>query len=650
MAHQYTGKFLLVSILCSVGYTSTGQSSAYSTDTAYVGNSLRAGEAIESSDAKKALGYYQKAYTVARRVNYARGYFEAVRLLAFALNNVGRSDEAKSIAQQALQQANTDTSKRYKMISHGALAITAARQGDLAEAIRQYAHMAEYVRALGRRDNEAVIYNNMAAIYQRQDLLDQAIAYNQKALAIRRTLPNNDRDIASSLFNIGAVYGVRNNYRQEANYTLQALRLLKPERDVDMVIRVYNNLGYVYRSTNKYDSSFFYLNKALVLSHKMGASSEEIRVLSNLAANHLDKKNANAARPFLVRARAIMDTLKPGLSEQQSWLAQMVDLSVLSGDYKSAYQWLEQYTNNKDSLANLSIREQLETYDQTMRRAEAREKIAEKQAQIARLEADQRRQTMWLWLAGMAVLALTAGGGLGWLYYRQRQKTAAAALLAAQQEQELTAIKSELAGQQKERTRISKEMHDDLGASMTAIGLLSEVAKTRVDALAVPEVGKISEISAAMVTSMNEIIWSLNTRNDSLNGLIAYIRAYAREFIDNTPLTLKIDIQESPDEVIIRGVDRRNMFLTVKEALNNVVKHAQAIEVTLRMRPQTNPTQGGTFHIDICDNGRGFDPASLAHIHRNGLTNMSLRMQESGGTCNIESTQAGTCVLVRFPY
>lgn len=284
-----------------------------------------------------------------------------------------------------------------------------------------------------------------------------------------------------------------------------------------------------------------------------------------------------------------------------------------------------------------------------MRRAEAREKIAEKQTQIARLEADQRRQTMWLWLAGMAVVVLAMGGGLGWLYYQQRQKTAAA-LLAARQEQELTAIRSELAGQQKERTRILKEMHDDLGASMTAIGLLSEVAKARVGTLAVPEVGKISAISAAMVTSMNEIIWSLNTRNDSLNGLIAYIHVCAREFIDNTPLTLKFDISESPGEVIIRGVDRRNLFLTVKEALNNVVKHAQATEVTLRMQPQTIPTQGGTFHVDVCDNGRGFDPASLAHAHRNGLINMQLRMQESGGTCTVASTEKGTYVRVCFPY
>ncbi len=373
-------------------------------------------------------------------------------------------------------------------------------------------------------------------------------------------------------------------------------------------------------------------------------------MLITIAGAYTGQRNPQKNRLYVDRATAMLDSVKPSLPLQQALLVEQVNMWESLGDYKKAYHYLETYVNNKDSLTSESIREQVTVYEERMRQAEARQKIADKQTQIARLEVSQRRQVMWLWLAGSTVLTLLLGGSLGWLYYRQRQKTAAAALLAAQQEQELATIRAELTGQQKERTRISKEMHDDLGASMTAIGLLSEVAKTRVDAESVPEVGKISAISASMVTSMNEIIWSMNTRNDSLNGLVAYIRAYAREFIDNTSLTLKIDIDESPDEVTILGSDRRNVFLTVKEALNNVVKHAHGTEVTLRIRPQTTPDEGGSLLIDVCDNGRGFDPNSLAHVHRSGLTNMRLRMSESGGTCVFHPTGQGTCVEIRFRY
>ena len=650
MTSHYAHKCLIFSTFSLIAVAGLAQSSAYSTDTAYVSTVLHDGEAIESQDLKKATDFYQKGYAVAKKTGFTKGYFESVRLLAFAYNSAGRHDEAKQLGQEALARAEQDTSKRYRSLAHMALAVTATKQGDIKEAVRQYEQVARYVRQLGRRDNEAVIYNNLGIIYQRQHLFNQALAYHARARTIREKLPNNARDLASTLFNIGAVYGMQDNYGPEKSYLLKAIALLNPDRDFDMLVSMYNNMGVLYSRLNNYDSCFYFLNKALLLTRRMGNPDEEVHVLTTMADAQNARRRPDLAHPLLNRAQAMMDTMKPGLPEQQALLVQLVNTAELSGDFKGAYHWLEQYTNNKDSLMNSSIREQLEGYDQKMRQAEAREKIAEKQAQIARLEADQRRQTMWLWIVSMAVLALLVGGGLGWLYYRQRQKTAAAALLAAQQEQELTAIRSELAGQQKERTRISKEMHDDLGASMTAIGLLSEVAKTRVDPLAVPEVGKISAISAAMVTSMNEIIWSLNTRNDSLNGLIAYIRVYAREFMDNTSLTLKIEAEESPDEVTIRGVDRRNVFLTVKEALNNVVKHAHATEVTLRMAPHAIPTTGGIFHVDVCDNGQGFDPASLAHAHRNGLTNMQVRMQESGGTCLFRSTGQGTCVEVRFPF
>ena len=146
-------------------------------------------------------------------------------------------------------------------------------------------------------------------------------------------------------------------------------------------------------------------------------------------------------------------------------------------------------------------------------------------------------------------VVVVSGLVFAYLYARQRQRTADNALLAAEREHALAIVQSELQGQQKERLRIAKEMHDDLGASLTAIGLLSEVVKTRMGTATTPEVEKISTISADMVTTMNEIIWSLNTKNDSLNGLIAYTRAYASEFIDNTDLHLQTQVNESPERL-----------------------------------------------------------------------------------------------------
>lgn len=94
----------------------------------------------------------------------------------------------------------------------------------------------------------------------------------------------------------------------------------------------------------------------------------------------------------------------------------------------------------------------------------------------------------------------------------------------------------------------------------------------------------------------------------------------------------------------MRGTDRRNVFLTVKEALNNVVKHAQATEVSLTIQPRADQVI-----ITVDDNGRGFTPSETTRL-RNGLTNMTNRMAESGGTCDISASPAGTRVKISYPY
>ena len=205
----------------------------------------------------------------------------------------------------------------------------------------------------------------------------------------------------------------------------------------------------------------------------------------------------------------------------------------------------------------------------------------------------------------------------------------------------MEALEAELAGQQKERLRISKEIHDDIGASLTAIGLLSEVLKTRPAFRETAEVHKISELSATMVTAMNEIIWSLNTRNDSLNGLVAYIRAYAAEFAETACFSLQTDIQEAATDRPINGSDRRNLFLVVKEALHNVAKHARATQVQLHIQA------GGPLSIRVCDNGQGFSENNPKN--GNGLANMQQRMAGAGGSCRVTSGPAGTCVELTYP-
>lgn len=198
-----------------------------------------------------------------------------------------------------------------------------------------------------------------------------------------------------------------------------------------------------------------------------------------------------------------------------------------------------------------------------------------------------------------------------------------------------------LNARQKERNRISADMHDELGAGITAIRLYSELAKSRQENEVLPEIEKISHSANELLNSMNTIIWAMSNSNDSLENMIAYIRSYSQEYFENTGVRCRISIMEGLPNVEVSGAIRKNVFLVVKETLNNILKHAKATEVTITL---TRVTDGLALYIQ--DNGIGID---LEKIRRfgNGLKNMKKRMEEMNIDFSIENKN-GTLVTLHY--
>jgi len=193
-----------------------------------------------------------------------------------------------------------------------------------------------------------------------------------------------------------------------------------------------------------------------------------------------------------------------------------------------------------------------------------------------------------------------------------------------------------------ERARISSDMHDDLGSGLSTIRLLSEIAKQKIDPSQAREIERISEAAGEMIDKMSEIIWAMNSSNDSLENLIAYMRSFAADFLEHAHITHQFSIPESIPNVKLSGGTRRNIYLAVKESLHNVVKHAQASEVMIEVNMQQH-----SMTILIRDNGKGFDQEKV-RLFGNGLKNIQKRMQAVGGQADITS-QNGTIVFLDIP-
>ena len=198
----------------------------------------------------------------------------------------------------------------------------------------------------------------------------------------------------------------------------------------------------------------------------------------------------------------------------------------------------------------------------------------------------------------------------------------------------------------KERSRIAKDIHDDLGGSLTQIKLLFELAqRNRTTPDTVERLGQEGlAATRQIIKSMDEIVWAVNPRNDSLPHLVDYLGQFAIEFLSRAGIRCRVDLPERPVGWAISPEARHNLFLAVKEALNNVILHAGADEVWLRVTATEE-----VLTIMIEDNGHGFKNG-LAGEFADGLPNIRQRMAEIGGVSTIESiVDAGTRVSLIFP-
>jgi signal transduction histidine kinase len=198
---------------------------------------------------------------------------------------------------------------------------------------------------------------------------------------------------------------------------------------------------------------------------------------------------------------------------------------------------------------------------------------------------------------------------------------------------------------ERERTRIARDIHDDLGARLTKIGMLTAQAERQAQSAGLPpsQLREIGLTAREMVQAMDATVWAVNPRNDTFDHLANYLVHYVQEFFRYSNVVCRLDLPtELPDWPVSAEV-RHNVFLVVKEALNNVARHSDASEVHLELN-LTN----STLRIAVRDNGHGFDPATPRQ-RGNGLQNMAQRLQQLGGRLLIESAPgAGACITLEL--
>jgi signal transduction histidine kinase/ligand-binding sensor domain-containing protein len=250
-------------------------------------------------------------------------------------------------------------------------------------------------------------------------------------------------------------------------------------------------------------------------------------------------------------------------------------------------------------------------------------------------------QTLWFQTLSGTCLAIALGTVVYWAVRRKEN-------LKLERSERQRAL-------ERERARIARDIHDDLGASLTRITMLSQSVRGELEGQepAAADVDQIYSTARELTRAMDEIVWAVNPKHDTLDSLVTYLGRFAQQFLSSAGIRCRLDVPVYVPTLALTSELRHNVFLAFKEALHNTVKHAAATEVRISLQLQPEG-----FLLLMADNGRGFaldgaraDTSSAVDPTRasagNGLANMKKRLEEIGGRCEW-NTAPGEGTRVRF--
>lgn len=603
---------------------------------------LRKAKKERAVDLKQSLNIYKQTIQLGKTIGddaglveaYRSGVFVAGALLNDAESALAISDEALAFAGK-LGDANT----LCDMYGMRAVVYQASGNTDSAIAVNKLA--IKYMDEDTAPDSlkNWPLYLNIANLYSQLSNQKLAIEFTDKYLNEYVLKINDTLRLVSCYNNLGVYYTLLPDMDKAYENTYKAWHLYNAKPDAQKDPTIYAGMFAMYNNRDMYDSALFFCNKTIDLYLQNGNSQGLVDATNNLMEIATKSKSKDLATTILKSPAMIMafhhfatEEDKLTLRSRKNFAEGQYSLYKLINDDKKAYQYLQVAYQLNASLRVQETNKAMEEYELNRKKV-----IQEKLLLERELEIEKKDNAILLLISLFVCVAALAITLVVW--YNRKNVLQKKKIEFLEKQKEWEREKSQMEAQLEERNRISRELHDDLGASLTSIALASDLLRNnKGDKETAIDI--ISSTSTSSIDALNEIVWSLNSRNDSLMGLVAYIRKFASSFLGKAGMVLDI-IEELPEtDLPVSSSVRRSLYLTAKECLNNIVKHSDATNVQI-VFSYSQPL----FSMQIQDNGKGIDEKSFQLFAGNGLYNMKNNIENIGG--NIKWTNAnGTLVEI----
>lgn len=550
-------------------------------------------------------------------------------------------------------------------------------------ALDYYKQSIEISEQIGDNEGVARAFANMAFAYEDIGNIKKAADYYHEALKRYRKLEKYEA-VATILNNIGYMFQSQNDNEKALRYFTESLKLYQKlnKEDSFKIAFAYNNIGFAYNNTDRLSEAFEYFQKAFSIFEKVNHKYGQGLLLNNMGDNYLhryDKINLKdnvQKEQLLSKALEYFEESLSIWNELEDWQSKSVTLRNIGtihlrrNETEKAILYGEQslelarktalpkpimsgadllysaYKQKGDFKKSLAMYELLKKMNDSIVNQNNKKQIIEKsfayeydkkEAILKEHTKAEKDRDRLIFISIITLLALLLFFSLIWVYfYKKRKKT----------EQLLIEKELSLEIAESERRRISADLHDDLGAGIAGIALLSSrIMKEQSLETVQADTKKIAENTKKVSEKLKEVIWELNSEHDNLEHLLLFIQKQGNLLFGEADIVFSMIIPLDIPSVSLNSYQRKQVYLVMKECFHNIIKHAEASSVRCKVDLMSSLT------MQIIDDGKGFDvEEKMDNGNGEGLKNIRYRMENLKGEVEMTSSNQGTKIVLMIPF
>lgn len=548
--------------------------------------------------------------------------------------DLGELEKAKAFSQKALSVTNE---VHVKASAYNNIGACNRVLGNYEEALTAYLEALKIYESLNSTEKQATVNNNIGMVYSYLGVVDKAVEFHLKAKDIFEK-EQNKKGMSEAYNNLAIVYANEGDLQKALDYFKYSLKLEEELNSKKGIAESTNNVGAVFYYLQEIDSALVYFNKSVDAEKSIGNLAGVGTTYNNIADVLMENGRLSEAKKYLDSAHVYVNQSKVSVDMGMS-LQNYSRYYELKGDKDKALEYFKNYSKFRDSTLNLETNSKIAELEIQYNTEKNEKEILSQKAELAEKELHLNRKNTYIF--GLIILAVVVALLGALLYNQQKLKNAQ---LKKENQLKDALLKIETQNRlQEQRLRISRDLHDNIGAQLTFI--ISSLDSLKYG-FSLPEklnqkLLHISTFTKSTITDLRDTIWAMNKNEISFEDL----RSRISNFIEKADLsTQHIDfsfhVEEQLKQTRFSSVTGMNIYRIVQEAINNAVKYAEASAIKVEAK-----TYGDSMQFQVEDNGKGFN---LDHVeYGNGLHNMKKRAEEIGAKLDIQSQEAaGTSITL----